>query len=182
MRRVGIRHGKVFTGLRQRDLLALEVSLDDFEGCLVDIQTEQLANIVFCYLLAMLGLSLGSRAGFGSLLLLRRAARAFSSRAPSLTAVASELVASDLCLAQEDWGALVALFGRTVLGRLVSAFLKLFQLFWGQVLAQSIGRVLKLLLLVPGPLVNLALGETGGDGKLGDLLLGPIRTLFEFLD
>lgn len=56
------------------------------------------------------------------------------------------------------------------------------QLFRTHELIETVGHSLQFLFLVPGPLVNLTFGESRSHGEFRDLLLGPIRTLFEFLD
>ena len=82
-----------------------------------------------------------------------------ASGSPSLTTIAPEFVSGDLCLPQDNLRFLFFI-RRRVPSDLLSTLLKLLQFFWGQDVAQAIGCALELLLLVPGPLINLTLCET----------------------
>jgi len=46
MCRVGVHRDQVFARCRKRNILALQISLDNFEGGSVDIQPQQLTNVV----------------------------------------------------------------------------------------------------------------------------------------
>ena len=77
--------------------------------------------------------------------------------APSLTTITSELVSGHLGLAQHNF---IILFLLNRLSLPPTAPSELSHILWGRILTHAGCSALKLLLLVPSPLVDLALSET----------------------